>query len=298
MKWIFRLGLCLSLGFWSCQNKQEQGPVIGVSMLSMQNEFIQQIADALEKEAKAKGVTLILVDAERSSLKQMEQVESFINQQVDGIILNPCEYEASAPAVEKAKAAGIPIVNVNSSTKTQPDAFVGSDDASSAQMAMDLIAQRLQGKGNVLMIQGYMGQAAQIDRERGAKQALTKHPGLRLLASQTAEWDRAKAMALMENWIQSFGQQIQAVFAQNDEMGLGAVQALKDAGLKSKVFVVSVDGIQDAKKSVQAGDLNATIIQNAQKQAQGALEAVLQLAAKKPLSAPQVLIPFETYIKP
>jgi inositol transport system substrate-binding protein len=280
-----------------CSENKKDHLVIGVSMLSMQNEFIQQVADALEKSAKTAKVELIVVDAERSSLKQVEQVESFISQQVDAIILNPCEFEASSPAVEKAQKAGIPIVNVNSSTKSKPDAFVGSDDAESANMAMELIAKHLKGKGNVLMIQGYMGQAAQLDRERGAKAVLAKYPGLKLLASQTGEWDRAKSMSLMENWIQSFGDQIQAVFAQNDEMGLGAVQALNDAKKKAAVYVVSVDGIQDARKSVEQGNLDATLIQNADKQGSESLRMAIELAQKKKIKESNILIPFEIFQK-
>ena len=280
-----------------CSEKKKDSLVIGVSMLSMQNEFIQQVADALEKSAKTANVELIVVDAERSSLKQVEQVESFISQQVDAIILNPCEFEASSPAVEKAQKAGIPIVNVNSSTKSKPDAFVGSDDAESANMAMELIAKHLNGKGNVLMIQGYMGQAAQLDRERGAKAVLSKYPGLKLLASQTGEWDRAKSMSLMENWIQSFGDQVQAVFAQNDEMGLGAVQALMDAKKKANVYVVSVDGIQDARKSVEQGNLDATLIQNAEKQGSESLRMAIELAQKKNIKESSIMIPFEIFQK-
>ncbi|MEN9364015.1 MAG: hypothetical protein RIS68_1450 [Bacteroidota bacterium] len=281
----------------ACSEKKKDSLVIGVSMLSMQNEFIQQVADALEKSAKTANVELIVVDAERSSLKQVEQVESFISQQVDAIILNPCEFEASSPAIEKAQKAGIPIVNVNSSTKSKPDAFVGSDDAESANMAMELIAKHLNGKGNVLMIQGYMGQAAQLDRERGAKAVLAKYPGIKLLASQTGEWDRAKSMSLMENWIQSFGDQIQAVFAQNDEMGLGAVQALMDAKKKANVYVVSVDGIQDARKSVEQGNLDATLIQNAEKQGSESLRMAIELAQKKKIKESSIMIPFEIFQK-
>jgi len=291
--WVLLVCLLAS----ACSEKKKGSLVIGVSMLSMQNEFIQQVADALEKSAKTANVELIVVDAERSSLKQVEQVESFISQQVDAIILNPCEFEASSPAIEKAQKAGIPIVNVNSSTKSKPDAFVGSDDAESANMAMELIAKHLNGKGNVLMIQGYMGQAAQLDRERGAKAVLAKYPGIKLLASQTGEWDRAKSMSLMENWIQSFGDQIQAVFAQNDEMGLGAVQALMDAKKKANVYVVSVDGIQDARKSVEQGNLDATLIQNAEKQGSESLRMAIELAQKKKIKESSIMIPFEIFQK-
>jgi inositol transport system substrate-binding protein len=140
-----------------------------------------------------------------------------------------------------------------------------------------------------------MGQAAQLDRERGAKAVLAKYPDLRLLASQTGEWDRAKSMTLMENWIQSYGNDVQAVFAQNDEMGMGAVQALMDAKIKPKVYVVSIDGIQDARKSVDQGFLNATIIQNAEKQGSESLRLAIALAKKQKISQSTMLIPFEIY---
>src|SRR5208337_3882434 len=114
-------------------------------------------------------VTLIVNDAQRSAEKQVQQVESFIVQNVDAIILNPCENEASSPAVDKALAADIPIVNVNSETRSVPTAFVGSRDEQSAEIAMSYIAKRLGGKGNVVMMHGFMGQAAQIKRDQGAR---------------------------------------------------------------------------------------------------------------------------------
>ncbi len=266
--------------------------VIGATMLSMQNEFVVNVADEIEKKAKDAGVRLILVDAERSALKQVEQVESFIAQQVDAIILNPCEVEASSPAIEKAKAAGIPIINVNSGTSSQPNAFVGSDDVESGRIAMRYIAEKLGGKGNVIMMHGYMGQAAQIQRDQGAKEILAEFPEMKLLAEQSGQWDRAKSMALMENWIQSYGNQIQAVFAQNDEMGMGAVKALTEAGLKDKVIVVSIDAIPDALQAVRKGTLDATVFQNAAEQGGQALETALRLIRKEAVET-NVLIPFQ-----
>ncbi len=271
-------------------------PVIGVTMLSMQNEFIVNVSDEIDKKAQEAGVELITVDAERSALKQIEQVESFIAQGVDAIIMNPCEVEASSPAVAKAQAAGIPIINVNSETATKPSAFVGSDDVESARIAMKYIAERLGGKGNVIMIHGYMGQAAQIKREQGAREVLKNYPDLKLIASQTGEWDRAKAMSLMENWIQSYGGQINAVFAHNDEMGMGAVNALTAAGMKDKVVVVSVDAIPDALQAVQKGTLDATVYQNAQQQGSQAIETALKILNKQPYEV-QVLIPFQLVTK-
>ncbi|GAB3492463.1 sugar ABC transporter substrate-binding protein [Spirosoma knui] len=285
----------------STSNESGQGDggkklVVGATMLSMQNEFIVNVNDEMTKKAEEAGVELISVDAERSALKQVEQVESFIAQKVDAIIMNPCEVEASSPAVAKALAAKIPIINVNSETSTKPSAFVGSDDVESARIAMKYIADKLGGKGNIVMMHGYMGQAAQIKREQGARDVLKQYPGLKLIASQTAEWDRAKAMDLMENWIQSYGSAINAVFAHNDEMGMGAVKALSDAGLKNKVIVVSIDAIPDALQAVQKGTLDATVFQNAEQQGAKAIEAAVKLA-KGQSYAKETLIPFQLVTK-
>lgn len=281
--------------------KQAAGPgekplVIGVSLLNLSSEFIVMLNQAMEVKAKELGVKLIVSDAQRNADKQVQQVENFIARKVDAIILNPCEVEASSPAVDKALAAGIPIVNVNSETRSAPAAFIGSRDEESARLAMGYLAERLQGRGQVLMMQGFMGQAAQLKRDQGAREVLAKHPELKLLAVQTAEWDRAKAMSLMENWIQSYGNKIQAVFAQNDEMGMGAVIALEQAKLKDKVIVASVDAIADALQAVKAGRLDATVFQDARGQGGQAVETAVKLARRQPCEK-QKFIPFQLVTK-
>lgn len=270
--------------------------VIGATMLSMQHEFIVNVHDEMVKKAEQDGVELITVDAERSALKQVEQVESFIAQNVDAIILNPAEVEACSPAVAKALAAGIPIINVNSETSTKPSAFVGSDDVESGRIAMQFLADKLGGKGNVVMIEGYMGQAGQLKRAQGALEVLKKYPNIKLLAQQTAQWDRAKGMSLMENWIQSYGNQINAVFAHNDEMALGAVKALTDAGMKDKVIVVGIDAITDGLQAVKKGTLDATVFQNAKQQGAQAIDIAVKAAKKQPYGK-EVLIPFQLVTK-
>ena len=211
---------------------------------------------------------------------------------MDVIILNPCEVDASSPAVDKALAAGIPIINVNSETQSKPTAFVGSHDEESARIAMEHIATLLKGQGNVVMMQGFMGQAAQLKRDQGAREILAKNPGLKLIANQTAEWDRAKAMSLMENWIQSQGSQINAVFAQNDEMGMGALLALERAKLKNKVIVVSIDAIADALQAVKEKRLDATVFQDARGQGATAVETAVKIARKEPYEK-ETFIPFK-----
>jgi inositol transport system substrate-binding protein len=274
----------------------ERPIVMGVSLMNLSSEFIVMINQSIEAKGKELGVKLLISDAQRSPEKQVQQVESFIAQKVDAIILNPCEVEASSPAVDKALAAGIPIVNVNSETRTPPTAFIGSRDEESARLAMEHIARRLSGHGNVLMIQGFLGQAAQIKRDQGAHAVLASYPGLKLLAEQTAEWDRAKAMALTENWVQGYGTRMHAVFAQNDEMGLGALLALERAKLKDKVIVVSVDAITDALQAVKDGRLDATVFQDAKAQGGTAVETAWKIVRRQPYEK-QVFIPFQLVTK-
>ena len=305
---IFGLVCLLAIaGLSSCGRKEgspaaenvgrgPKAPTIGVSLLNLSSEFIVMLNTAMEARAKELGIHLIVNDAQRSAEKQVQQIESFIAQKVDAIILNPCEVEASSPAVDKALAAGIPIVNVNSETRSTPTAFVGSRDPESARLAMEYIAKRLNGQGNLVMMHGFMGQAAQIQREQGAREVLGRNPGLKLLAHQTAEWDRAKGLALMENWIQSYGARINAVFAQNDEMGMGALIALEQAKLKDKVVVVSVDAIADALQAVQAGRLDATVFQDAKGQGGTAVDTALKILRKEPYTN-QVFIPFRLVTK-
>jgi inositol transport system substrate-binding protein len=299
--------LVASFGWSGCGRKEsadagqarpatEKQWVIGVSLLNLSSEFIVLLNQAMEAKAKELGVQLLVNDAQRSAERQVQQVESFIAQKVDAIILNPCEVEASSPAVTKALAAGIPIVNVNSETRVTPTAFVGSHDEESARLAMEYIARRLNGQGQVAMIQGFLGQAAQLKRDQGAREVLARQPGLKLVVEQTAEWDRAKAMNLMENWIQSYGDRIHAVFAQNDEMGMGALLALERAKIKEKVIVVSVDAIADALQAVKNGRLDATVFQDAKGQGGTAVETTVKILRGQPYEK-QVFISFQLVTK-
>ncbi len=266
--------------------------VIGVSLLNLSSEFIVMLDRSMQAKARELGVRLIVNDAQRDAATQVRQAENFVIQRVDAIILNPCEVEASSPAVDAALAGGIPVVNVNSETRSAPTAFVGSSDEESGRIAMNYIAQRLHGQGNVVMIYGFMGQAAQIQRDRGARAILARNPGLRLLAAQTADWDRAKAMTLMENWIQSYGGGIDAVFAQNDEMAIGALIALEQARRKDEVVVAGVDAIADALQAVENGRLDATVFQDAAGQGGTAVETAVRIVRKEPYEK-ATYIPFQ-----
>ena len=287
------LALSMLLALTACSTSQKSDKVkIGVTLMDFSTEFGIGLKDYMTAKADAMGdVELTVVDAGGDAAKLLQQVETFISQKVDAIIMQPQEQEACSPAIDKAKAAGIPIINCNSLTITEPDAYVGSNDSESAEIAMTYIAEQLGGKGNVLMMHGHPGQTAEVKRTEGAMDILAQNPDMTLLDEQTADWDRAEAMTLMENWIQAYGDQINAVFCQNDEMALGALNALVQAGKKDNVLVVGVDAIDDALQSVKDGKMDATVYQDCKGQAEGAIEAAYKLAKGESVEK-EILIPF------
>jgi inositol transport system substrate-binding protein len=292
------LAVCaLSLSFLSgckkAEARKEGEIVIGFSSRDLSAEYTAKLSEAIVAYAQTKpGVKVVMVDAQSDVQKQFSQVENFVAQKVDAIILNPCELEASTPAVDYVKKAGIPLVLVNQTTKSAGDSYIGSNDFEAGRMAMEAIAKKLNGQGGVLMLHGIMGTSAQLQREAGAREVFAKYPGLKLVDHQTASWDRAKAMALTENWIQAHKGKFSAVFAHNDEMAMGALLALERAGLKKDVYVIGIDAIAQALSAVKEGRLDATVFQDAVGQGKGSVDAAIQLAKKQPC-AKETMIPFQ-----
>ncbi len=287
---IFSLFL---LGCKKPAERKEGEILIGFSSRDLSAEYTAKLSEAIVEYAKTKpGVKLVMVDAQSDVQKQFSQVENFVAQKVDAIILNPCELEASTPAVDYVKAAKIPLVLVNQVTKSAGDSYIGSNDFEAGRIAMEAIAKKLNGQGGVLMIHGIMGTSAQLQREAGAREVFAKYPGLKLIDQQTASWDRAKAMALTENWIQAHKGKFQAVFAHNDEMAMGALLALERAGIKKDVTVIGIDAIAQALTAVKEGRLDATVFQDAVGQGRGSVDAALLLARKQPCPK-ENLIPFQ-----
>jgi inositol transport system substrate-binding protein len=292
------LAVCaLSLAFLSGCKKAEprkEGEIlIGFSSRDLSAEYTAKLSEAIVAYAQTKpGVKVVMVDAQSDVQKQFSQVENFVAQKVDAIILNPCELEASTPAVDYVKKAGIPLVLVNQVTKSPGDSYIGSNDFEAGRMAMEAVAKKLNGQGGVLMLHGIMGTSAQLQREAGAREVFAKYPGLKLVDHQTASWDRAKAMALTENWIQAHKGKFSAVFAHNDEMAMGALLALERAGLKKDVYVIGIDAIAQALSAVKEGRLDATVFQDAVGQGKGSVDAAIQLAKKQPC-AKETMIPFQ-----
>ncbi len=290
---VCALSLSFLAGCKKAEPRKEGEIVIGFSSRDLSAEYTAKLSEAIVAYAQTKpGVKVVMVDAQSDVQKQFSQVENFVAQKVDAIILNPCELEASTPAVDYVKKAGIPLVLVNQTTKSAGDSYIGSNDFEAGRMAMEAIAKKLNGQGGVLMLHGIMGTSAQLQREAGAREVFAKYPGLKLVDHQTASWDRAKAMALTENWIQAHKGKFSAVFAHNDEMAMGALLALERAGLKKDVYVIGIDAIAQALSAVKEGRLDATVFQDAVGQGKGSVDAAIQLAKKQPC-AKETMIPFQ-----
>jgi inositol transport system substrate-binding protein len=264
---------------------QKQGPearhkiTIGISYQNLQNEFIINIQDAVRAEAAKLNVDLVESDGQGKAENQIAQTENFIARNVDAIILNPYDKEGSAPAVDLAVQARKPIVVVNAivSNLEKANAYVGSEDAEAGRLAAQRIMDVLHGKGNIAVIHGPNGHSAEVQRSDGIRQALAKYPDAKIVVEQTANWDRAQALNLMENWLAS-GRKIDAVIAQNDEMALGAYKAIEAAGKQKEIAVIGIDAIPDALRAVADGKLVGTVFQDAKGQGTLAVDLAVQLA--------------------
>ena len=265
-------------------------PKIGAAVYGLNAEFMQIWSAALEEHPAVKSgkVKLTIFDGRYDALVQQEQFETMITQQFDGIIFVPIDIEAGAAAVQAAHEAGIPVIGSN--TRVNSDlltSYVGSDDVQSGYMEAKFVLDNIGCKGNVVIIEGPIGQSAQISRLEGNKKALAECPDVKVLEQQTANWSRAEAQTLMENWLTAHPNQINGVIGQNDEMALGAIEAIKAGKLKVEDFTIAgIDGITDALLSVKKGDM-ASILQDARAQAQGALDLAISQAMKgnyKPMS--------------
>lgn len=270
---------------------------IGVTYQNLQNEFIVNIAKAVEEKAKELDVTLIESDGQGKAEVQISQVENFIAQHVDAILLIPFDKEGCAPAVQKAVAAKIPLVVFNAQVANVElaNTYVGSDDIEAGRIEMQYIADLLGGKGNIAIIHGPNGHSAEVQRTEGNKEVLKNYPDIQVLFEQTANWDRAQALSLTENWLQT-GRPLNAIVAQNDEMALGAYKAIEAAGKAKDIPVIGIDAIADALKSVKEGKMAATVFQDAHGQGATAVEMAVNIL--KGEEVPKVVnIPFKLITK-
>nr|WP_202483861.1 substrate-binding domain-containing protein [Streptomyces sp. SID8359] len=233
---------------------------VGMSLSTLNNPFFVQMKEGAQAEAEKAGIDLTVTDAQNDASQQANQLQNFTSSGVSSIIVNPVDSDAVGPGVRSANQADIPVIAADRGVnKADTATLVASDNVAGGKLAADALADRLGGKGSIVILQGTAGTSASRERGAGFAEGLKAHPGIKVVAKQPADFDRTKGLDVMTNLIQSHPD-ITGVFAENDEMALGAVKALGGKAGKS-VSVVGFDGTPDGLKAVGAGTLYASVAQ-------------------------------------
>ncbi len=269
---------------------------IGTTMASFDDNFLTTLRQAMGKEAQAKGVQIQFEDAQTDIGRQLSQVQNFIAQHVDAIIVNPADTAATKTITQAVAKSGIPLVYVNRAPdqKQLPEKVVVviSDHGLSGRLEMQEVAKCLNGKGSVAIMLGELSSNATQDRTKGNKEVIAKYPDMKVVQEQTALYQRNQAIDLMNNWLQS-GTKIDAVVANNDEMAIGAIIALQQAGISPKTKCVGgIDGTPDGLSEMAKGNLYGTVFQDAKGQGQSAVDAAIKLTKGEKVDQ-YVIVPYE-----
>lgn len=252
-------GAVLIAGFTGCakNSTSTEKKKVGLVLSTLNNPFFVSMKEGAQKAADKAGYTLIVADSNNDASKEKSNVEDLLQQGISVLIINPTDSDAVGSAIKLANDKKVPVITVDRKANSGDVAcYIASDNVKAGKMAADFIAQKLGNKGNIVELQGTPGASATNDRGKGFDEAVAAISGMKIVANQSANFDRQKGLDVMQNIMQSTPQ-FDAVFAQNDEMALGAVKAL--AG--KKVIVVGIDGGADAQKAVQDGTMSATIAQ-------------------------------------
>jgi len=250
--------------------------VIGLTLPSLSHPFFVYLQRNVMDEAEKYGVEVIAIDAENVAAKQMSIVEDFISKGVDGVLMSPIGTDALVPAVESLNRAGIPIATVDRKVAGGDVlVHVGADNVEGGRVAARYLIKALGGKGKVIELEGTPGASPAIDRKAGFDEVIATS-NIEILVSQTAKFERAEGQRVMENLLQVH-KDFQGVFAANDEMILGAIEAMEAAGVDtSKIITVGYDAIPDALTYIKGGRLNATVEQFPGKQARESLKYLVE----------------------
>lgn len=242
--------------------------VVAFSQMEMNNAWRVAETTSIQEEAEARGIKLIYTDANGDTAKQVSDVEDIVTQNPDVIMMAPREYDGVGPALEAAKEAGIPVLLLDREAAGEPGvdylAFVGADFYWEGQECAKKLVERFgtEEEVNVVQITGTPGSSVAIDRQKGFEEELAKYDNYNIIATQNGEFTRSIAQEAMENIIQAQGDKIDAVFGHDDECAIGAIQALKAAGMKpgEDVAVVGVGGFKDACVCIQNGEMDGTVL--------------------------------------
>lgn len=268
---------------------------LGVTISTTNNPYFVAMKDGLDKFAGEKKVSLKVADAQDDAARQADDIQNFISQNVDAILINPVDSKAVVSSIKAANSANIPVILIDRGSEGGDVlTTVASDNVEAGKMAAEFVVKELGEKAKAFELSGVPGASATVDRGKGFnKIAKTK---LDILSSQSANFDRAKALNTAQNMIQGH-KDVQVIFAQNDEMALGAAQAVKSAGLKD-ILIVGIDGQPDAHDAIKNGDITATIAQQPAKMGEIAIQAAIDhyqgKKVKKTTVSPIYLVTKET----
>lgn len=294
----------LAAGLVSLMGTTAMAEGIGVSMALFDDNFLTVLRNGIQSQADTAGLKVQIEDAQNDVAKQLDQINNFIASGVDAIIVNPVDTSATQAMSDAAAAANIPLVYVNRqpiNVDTLPDnqAFVASNEAESGTLETIALCDNWAAEGktevNVYVMQGELSNQAAVQRTQDIYDVIDAGKckvKINVIDQQTANWSRDQAQSLMTNWL-STGTAFDGVIANNDEMAIGAIQAMKAANIDmATVQVGGVDATQDALAAMQAGDLDVTVFQNAAAQGGGALDAAVKLSKGEAVDQ-KVYVPFE-----
>ena len=237
--------------------------VIGFSQGTMNHPWRVAMVDGNKKYATEHypDVDLVVTDGQNQATKQVSDVESLISRGIKVLVISPLQAQALTPIVKQAMEANIPVVTLDRAVNTKVTCQVGAQNKPIGVEAGKFIAEKLNGKGNVIEVQGTAGASATIDRHDGFREALKDSPGIKVVADQFCDYLREPAVKFVEDMLQRFGPgQLQAIYAHNDEMALGAIKAVEAAGRSKEIVIIGIDGQNSAFQAVKDGKLAATFI--------------------------------------
>jgi inositol transport system substrate-binding protein len=269
--------------------------VVGYANMADTDVFVMARKNAFIEAAKSDpDVEIKFTDANNDASKQLDQIDNLIAQKVNVIVVVPVDYEGIVPGVEKANEAGIPIIALGIQSAGGKYTFVGSKNIDAGKMQAEFMKANLPKDAQILYLQGTPGLYHSQERLKGFEENLGR-PDVKIIANLSGNYDRAEGMKVTEDWIQSFPK-FDAIIAANDQMALGAREALQSADRLSGVMISGVDGVPDALTAIKAGEMSQTIFQNAAGQAEAAFDVVEGI--KKGETPPaEKLVPFESITK-
>ncbi|MDG6364160.1 ribose ABC transporter substrate-binding protein RbsB [Glaesserella parasuis] len=290
MKKLTSLGIALGLAFSTSVMAKE---TIALAISTLDNPFFVTLKEGAEKKAKELGYNLVVLDSQNDPAKELSNVEDVTVRGAKVLLINPTDSEAVGTAVAVANKKNIPVITLDrGANKGNVVSHIASDNVAGGKMAGDFIAEKVGKNAKVIQLEGIAGTSAARKRGEGFKQAVEANQ-FELLASQPADFDRTKGLNVMENLLASHGS-AKAVFAQNDEMALGALRAIKASG--KNILVVGFDGTDDAVKAVNGGQLAATIAQQPEKIGELGVEAADKVLKGEKVEA-QIPVPLKVISK-